>query len=374
MSEKLSTHAAFVIPVKLEPHPNADTLSIVSYEGFILCVRTEEWIGQDKGIHIQPETIVDTTRAEFAFLTNEKNNKVVVKPIKLRGIISYGFIIPAPSEAKIGDDYASILGIEHYKPPQSIASHTDNICPPKGFYPKYDIDSIRKYNDVIKVGERCFISEKIHGCNARYLFSLEDKTFYVGSRTKWKKEDDRCVWWQAIRKYPQIQKWCESNPGEVVCGEVYGQVQDLKYGKTDVDLAIFDIMKKDGTYYDAEEWYRVCKQFDFPHVPIIAWNLPFKFEEVIEYSNGESLISGVKHCREGCVIKPMIERYNKNIGRVILKAVGTDYLLGKKQKKKQKKEWTSKLNFFYIETKQELVSALLQKFCIHAGYTGKRND
>ena len=47
-------------------------------------------------------------------------------------------------------------------------------------------------------------------------------------------------------------------------------------------------------------------------------------------SNGPSLVPGADHNREGCVIKPMKERIHDKIGRVILKCVGTEYLMKKK--------------------------------------------
>jgi len=45
-------------------------------------------------------------------------------------------------------------------------------------------------------------------------------------------------------------------------------------------------------------------------------------------SEGPSLVGGT-HGREGVVVKPVIERDNPAIGRVILKYVGDAYLFGK---------------------------------------------
>jgi hypothetical protein len=41
-----STHRVEIVPVNLEPHPNADTLSIVRvFDGYTCVVRTADWEG-----------------------------------------------------------------------------------------------------------------------------------------------------------------------------------------------------------------------------------------------------------------------------------------------------------------------------------------
>src|SRR5437773_1584681 len=67
-----STHRAEVVPVVLEKHPNADALSIVKiYDGGYQCiVRTEDWVGKDKGVYIQPDSLVPLIQPEFAFLAD----------------------------------------------------------------------------------------------------------------------------------------------------------------------------------------------------------------------------------------------------------------------------------------------------------------
>jgi len=323
----LSTHKAEVVSVKLENHPNADSLSIVRFDGFNVCVRTEDWIGIEKAVHIQPESLVDTTRPEFAFLADGKKDKMRVKPKRLRGIFSYGFLIPAPEDAKIGEDYSERLGIEHYEPPIKLTTQTDNVSAPPGIFTKYDIDNLRKYNRVFKEGELVFISEKINGMNMRVVYSSEKEQIYVGSRNLWKKEDERCAWWQAYKKYPQIKQFCKDHPNLVLYGEAYGNVGNMKYGKDNIDFAAFDIRRQDMSWINAEEFYSICIRYYIPYAPIIAFNIPFSFEEIEEFADGPSLIEGANHYREGVVIRPQKERHDDTINRVILKMVGETYLL-----------------------------------------------
>lgn len=66
-----SNHRAMVVPVVLEPHPEADRLSIVTVNAYTCVVATEDWQGVDKAVYIAPDTVVPDT-IDFAFL--KRNN------------------------------------------------------------------------------------------------------------------------------------------------------------------------------------------------------------------------------------------------------------------------------------------------------------
>lgn len=321
-----STHEVEVVKVKLEPHDNADSLSIVNIDGYTVCVRTADWKDGDLGAYIKPDSIVNTDRPEFAFLANNKNNKQRIKVKKLRGVVSMGLLVPAPKGSKEGDNVANQLEVEHYEPELKLTTQDDNVPAPKGYYPKYDIDSIRKYNKIFDEGELVCISEKIHGANCRYVFLNE---MYCGSRNNWKKESDTNLWWRALRKYPQIEKFCRNNPGTVIYGEVFGQVQDLKYGRNEVDFVAFDIMNPQGKYLNVKGFLQICEENLIPTVPILAIDFPFDYGTIEALSNGPSQVPGADCVREGVVVKPMLEQWNEEIGRKILKLIGNDYYLRK---------------------------------------------
>src|ERR1017187_10408415 len=101
-----------VVPVVLETHPNAEKLSIVRvFDGYQVCVHTEDWKYLDKGIYIPPDSVVPDTE-QFKFLEGHLR----IKAKKLRGIESYGLLVPVPLENElnksciIGDDYSEYLG------------------------------------------------------------------------------------------------------------------------------------------------------------------------------------------------------------------------------------------------------------------------
>ena len=59
---------------------------------------------------------------------------------------------------------------------------------------------------------------------------------------------------------------------------------------------------------------------------------PYDYIKMEELSKGNTIIKDVNHIREGIVIRPMKEKFNEKIGRVILKFLNDDYLLDQNPK------------------------------------------
>lgn len=363
-----STHRAEVVPVVLKKHENADSLSIIDVYGYSVVGRTADWVGVEKGVYIPPDNLVDTKRPEFSFLAQDarQDGKARIKAKKLRGVISFGLLIPAPENAAIGDDLTEVLGIEHYDPAihgaarqqgglrlgGEVASGPAIVCP------KYDLEAGRRYGKVMfEQGESVVITEKTHGANSRYVFW--DGKIHVGSRTEWKKEypsydhltidslaekmgsveraqevidnlrnkkPQKNVWWVALERHPEIREFCEKNPGVVVYAECYGAVQDLNYGhkKGEVSLAVFDLFK-DGQFMSYEQTEPLREQYGLPWVPLVGV-LSFDFDKVCELAEGPSLYPNANHIREGVVVRPVKERIHPRLGRTVLKWVSGAYL------------------------------------------------
>ena len=321
-----STHKVEVVQVKLEKHPDADKLSVVKVFDYQVCVNTADWQDGALAAYIPPDSIVDTTRPEFAFLGEHKH----IKAKKLRGIISLGLMVPAPEGSKLGDDVAELLGVTHYEEPITFDSNGDNESgPPGGYYPEYDIDSMLRYASVFKPGEPVWVTEKIHGANSRFCY--REGRMWVGSHTNWKKKSEGNQWWAGLKQHPEIVEWCQEHQDCTLYAELYGNVQWLTYGVNGVKIAVFDILR--GT-----EWINpgdaVALGPQLPWVPLISDGVPFNLDWLKSMANGSSLVHGASNIREGIVVKPMIGRFDPTIGRVILKIVGSEYLLKSKQKKK----------------------------------------
>lgn len=390
-----STHRVEVVPVVLEPHPNADRLSVVKVWGYTCVVATDDWKGVDRAAYLPPDSVADCTRPEFAFLRqkpvfsadgqlvgrvdDESITSARVRAKKLRGVLSFGLLVPAPAGAAVGDDVAARLGVTHYDPDVKRAQGKSGLKfggevekAPDVYHVKYDLEAGRRYAQLLFApGEPVLVTEKIHGANARYVFHAG--RMYCGSRTEWKKEfpsydhltvegiaaqirkkgevseqaalaqageaieklrsqtKRRNLWWQALEATPALRAFCEANPDTVVYGEVYGQVQDLKYGTKpgEVRFAAFDLLRA-GRWVDAPEAHRLLREVGVPTVPVLnpdaATPLPFDFDRVCALAEGKSLVPGAGHVREGVVVAPWAERYDPRHGRVKLKWVAAGYL------------------------------------------------
>lgn len=101
-----------VVPVKLEPHPNADGLSIVKVFGYDVVVRTEEFADKDKAAFIPPNSRVLNSDPYYDWLGRDKRRTRIKK---YRGIKSYGILVPILDGFGIGTDVQEFIQVCHYK-------------------------------------------------------------------------------------------------------------------------------------------------------------------------------------------------------------------------------------------------------------------
>ena len=330
----MSQHNCPVVQIKLHPHPNADNLSIVRVLGYQVVVKTDEWKDGDLSIYVEPDTVVPKNEL-FSFL----GDNLRVKVRKFRGEYSQGLLIPIPDgiDCKIGDNMMDPLGLVHYEPPVPMSSYGQDTKGPSGHYPKYDVENHQQYLNLIAEGDHVIITEKIHGTNARFVYTSDDLKMFCGSRSRWKQEGSN--WWsQALIQNPWIESWCKDHPNLCLYGEVYGNVQELKYGAGGNHLffKVFDIWHVKQTRWLTHD--EVCTQADFrvEFVPVV-YHGPFNLIKAKKLAEGNSTIITIrdkqtfvsKHIREGVVIRPVPEKYDVKLGRVQLKLVSNRYLCKK---------------------------------------------
>lgn len=321
--------------VKLESserHPNADLLSIAHiFGGYPVVYKTESFKVGDKLVYIPIDSLVPLDDPRFSFLSENADKKTQrIKAKKLRGVFSMGMLVPADPEWKVGENVQEKLRIQKWEPPPPknchINAYSEQAKDP-GIIPIYtDLDSLRKYKNVLLEDEEVVITEKLHGANARYVYGNDE--MWCGSHRTFKKRDERNMWWQVAIKY-DLEKILSENPDTALYGEVYGQVQDLRYETQQGELrfAAFDLYDaKAGKYFDYDEFAAFCARYSIPCVPVL-YRGPWK-KELWELAEGQSSIAP-SHCREGIVVRPAKERWNDRMGRVILKLVGQSYLLRK---------------------------------------------
>lgn len=308
-----STHRVEVVSVRLEPHPNADSLSIVRVFGYQVCVRSADWKDGQLGAYIVPDSVVPDTPM-FSFLGSNR-----IKVRRLRGMMSQGLLVPAPEGSKEGDDVSELMGVTRYEPPMPMSTGGEDEVPPKGYRPCYDVESWHRYNHLLVPGEIVSVTEKIHGASGRYSF--QDGIMHVGSRNTWKRANESNLWWRALRQNPWIEDFCRRFKGTTLYGEVFGQVQDMKYDarKNDIFFRAFDVWSGK-QWENVADWYGVEKVIPVPEL----YRGRYDETTIRELADGKSTIAS--HIREGCVIRPIQERTDPQIGRVVLKLVSDDYL------------------------------------------------
>ncbi len=196
---------------------------------------------------------------------------------------------------------------------------------------------MRNYPDIFGEGEPVVLTEKIHGCQSR--LAVIEGEWMAGSRTLRRKrpEDDAFAsntYWFPFTLEPVralLDRLGQEHRQVILFGEIYGsKIQSLNYGQIGkLGFRAFDLLI-DGHYLNWPEFVACCQESGIETVPVVA-TTPFHLDEVKRSSEGKTLLMQEKpHMREGVVIKPVQERNDPKIGRVVLKYVSDTYLFGDK--------------------------------------------
>lgn len=340
------------------PHPNADTLDITKVFDYQVITKRGAFKEGDLAVYIPIDsTVPDTEEWYWLFPCHQDGSKRfpcgqvpekyrVIDAKKIRGIFSQGCLMPLPSGGDPrgwveGMEVAVTFGITKYEPPVPMTTGGECEAPPKGWViPVYtDIEGLRRYPHILQEGEEVVITEKIHGANGRFVHDGE--RLWVGSHTQIKKQDALNLWWQVASSYDLATQLARV-PDRVFFGEVYGQVQDLKYGvKSGVKFRVFDVFNTKTMRYLDHDHAVVCAEVcGLEWVPTLyrgPWHAGLNdlcegmttVTDVV--AGGLAELHTADHVREGFVVKPTKERWHEEIGRVILKRHGEGYLLRKKK-------------------------------------------
>jgi len=331
--------------VRLGPfskHPNADSLDITKVFDYTVIARRGEHKQGDLAVYVPVDSAVPDTQEWHHLAPRNQDGSErfpvgqvpekyrVIEAKKIRGIFSQGCLASLPpGNWRDGDDVRSAMGITKYEPPTSFSITGDRESPPKGWLvPTYtDIEGLRRYPHVLQLGEPVVLTEKLHGANARYVHDGE--RLWVGSRTQIKRRSSDVLWWQ-VAVAENLEERLAVMPFHVFFGEVYGQVQDLKYGiKSGARFRVFDVYDiKAQRYLNYAPAMEAALSIGLPWVPVLCEE-PWNPDVHNAFCEGRSLLAD--NVREGFVVRPIEERWDEKIGRVILKRHGEGYLLRKKK-------------------------------------------
>ncbi len=346
--------AEVVKVTRVLPHPNADRLEILRFEMAKLGETTYEVVSQkgtfkvgDLAAYFSVDCLLPTSHPDFSFLTTRLDGAgkdiYRLKAARLRGVFSQGLLVPCPSGKNFGDPVADDYGVTYYQPPERGSAFTPAGTKPskKQPFPIYGVDSLKKLPRLFEENEPVFITEKIHGTNFRFGWVRRKVLgipfgwkFMVGSHRTIKEPGAGSYYGDDLytdaAKAMDLAEKVKLYKGHTFYGELYGytyggaKIQDLTYGRKPEDgpgLVIFDVLDKDGKYFDPYTRINLCADVDLNHVPVLG-TFPFDLDDVKAQSDGQSHLAP-KQLREGVVVE------NLNGVRRKAKFVGQGYLLRK---------------------------------------------
>jgi len=351
---------------KSEKHNNADTLDIHQILGWQVITKRGEFKIKDIAVYFPTGTVLPDTLIELLgiqnYLSGPEHNRV--SKIKLRGERSFGMLVPihalnivSEEKYEVGTDLSEMLGCYKYEPPINQKSGAMGLTNKKHEFwqPYTDIENVRNYPNIFEENEEIIVTEKIHGTNVyvgRIFHENGEQEDFASSRKVQRTKPDNVselknnrywlpwtlpqfdeminnIYHDLLEK--QIEGFTKQQTNVVdVFGETYGKgVQSLAYGRTNIGFVVFDI-RINGEYISFKETISYCEKHDISHVPVLCYE-KYDFARLKWLSDGKTVLGNYKHIREGIVFRPIVERTNPKIGRVILKMIGDKYMMSKHQ-------------------------------------------
>lgn len=321
----------------INKHENANSLELLTLtNGFTVIDKIGKFQKNEKVQYVPVDMkCVNPENPEFEFLGKGRR----VRGKKIRGIISCGLALKLDDQTlELNTDLTEQAGFEPYEAPEphrpgaSLGKTGKEVKPPIQIS-KYDIESIRKYHKLFN--PEIIVTEKSDGCFSSFLYHQPkdgEAKFYLRSRTRWLEPSGSSVWDQAAEKY-NLEEKLKTVPNLMLCGEIYGWVQSLRYGAQpgEIFFAAFDIYNTEwGKYLNHDDYVEICDSLEIPRVPEVYRGPWQSLEHIKELSEMTTKMGNdPTQIAEGVVVKYTKETWNPAIGRFILKMPSDQYLTRK---------------------------------------------
>lgn len=360
----MSEHTADVIKIKeVLPHNNADKLELVKVFDYQCVVKKGDFKVGDLGVFFHPETMLDVNRNEFNFLESKaKEGRARLRIVRLRQEKSYGLLIPAPKNAKEGDNLWDYYNCQWYEPKMNggggkLLTGFANAPPPiVANVPSPE--NIRKYSNALD-GKEVIYTTKLHGSFFRATY--QDGELFVGSKSVWRYKPGLQIpikkyqsltwfsklinfftkkikksqttpensWWAAVTQNPWIETWLVKNPGYTIMGEMVGpNVQkgfSYAFEQGQFGVYIFAVVDENNNLIDPALLHNLLNsnsKFDgLQKVPVLYSGI-HNYELMKELAEKPEELNECSHIREGVIATTS---FNTD-GKIVLKYVSDQYL------------------------------------------------
>lgn len=331
---------------KIEKLSNSDTLSITTVQETPVIIKTGMFQTGDLAIYIPEDSVLPMDRAPFIGVIKTDKPKHRLRAVRLRGTYSEGLLISLNGlQREEGCDMAPELGVTHYVEPEPVVSILGTVKSnqesPLRWVPQFEVEALLKNRESIPEGTLVEVTEKVHGSAFKAVY---DDRLHVSSHNVWRRPvykegkfkqfvnklfktelfkltpTNDCVWWTAAKDNKLAEK-LKDFKRYVIYGEIYGKVQDLKYGiPNGVKLVVYAIFNANTRDWENPHAVRdICSLLELDYVPVLYSGRYVK-EVVDPMRSGASTLHS-QTIREGIVIKPL----NNNGRNISLKFVSEEY-------------------------------------------------
>jgi RNA ligase (TIGR02306 family) len=303
---------------------------------------------------VPPDSVIPTDLADKLgfrhYLRGTNHDRVGVT--KIRGVVSYGLVLPSPSYVigsdvagclyVEGDDAAEFWGITKYEPPirpvQGTPREKDLT------FPEYiDIENFKHFKDCFQPGEDVIVTEKIDGTNCRVGVTITETgcVLKAGSHRVNRDDPGEELWAANTYWFPHTLTSIQCMFGRfvadgipdkigdslIIYGEVFGAVRgglkSMHYGSPNqLQFRAFAAMRN-YTWMTPGCFFDMCKEYNIPTVPVL-YHGPYVKDTIEELLNKPSEMAemlGSKQIKEGVVIQSAVNPLK------ILKLLNPEYLL-----------------------------------------------